>query len=68
MVIAKAERLFLRCFHVGDLDAMMDVYGRRGLRIDLNPRFRHFADTGNAKEVRLAGTTAFLACPDWRLK
>lgn len=27
MLIADAQRLFLRCFHVADLDAMMEVFG-----------------------------------------
>jgi hypothetical protein len=46
MVIAEAQRLLLRCFHVGDLDAMAGVFadpeerGSLPLRVQASARAR----------------------------
>src|SRR5262249_34346879 len=46
MVIAETRRLFLRCFHVADLDAMMDVFGdAEVMRFSPGPQSRDWVQT-----------------------
>src|SRR5579871_5816845 len=46
MMIAEAQRLFLRCFHVADLDAMMEIFGdAEVMRFGLGPQSRDWVQT-----------------------
>jgi RimJ/RimL family protein N-acetyltransferase len=46
MVIAEARRLFLRCFHVADLDAMAEVFGDpEVMRFGPGPQTRDWVQT-----------------------
>lgn len=45
-MIAEAQRLFLRCFHVADLDAMMEIFGdAEVMRFGLGPQSRDWVQT-----------------------